>query len=265
VSWRSGALEDLRLVLERSQPSKALLARLATALDELDDDRELTRFLLHSAEQDIGFYRGRLRDIDGSFGSVGLTAAGEVGMYRAIFRPFVAHELTRMLRQYESVLDAAERPWPERLDAIVAATASGWTLPGALWPVSTTIYPPAAWIWAYDTRWQKLQVEFAAGALASARAARVAVAIEPYRLAHDGRLPDRLDLVVPAYLPELPIDPFSGRSLVFTVTPSGYAIYSVGVNRTDDGGAEMSAPLKTPGGSTRKSGDVGLTIRKRGN
>lgn len=80
------------------------------------------------------------------------------------------------------------------------------------------------------------------------------VAIVRYRLDHAGKLPATLDALVPDYLAELPIDPFSGKPPIYVKGPvavpqSGVAIreskpqvtapfmlYSVGFDATDNAG-----------------------------
>jgi hypothetical protein len=70
---------------------------------------------------------------------------------------------------------------------------------------------------------------------ASIDCTHAALAAERYRLAH-GEWPDSLDVLVPAYLPAVPIDPFDGRSIRYRRTDFGCAIYSIGDDATDDGG-----------------------------
>jgi hypothetical protein len=65
--------------------------------------------------------------------------------------------------------------------------------------------------------------------------AAAALAAERYRLAK-GRWPESLDALVPAFLAEVPADPFDGRPLRLRRLPDGLVIYSVGPDRTDDGG-----------------------------
>src|SRR5205807_2643017 len=55
--------------------------------------------------------------------------------------------------------------------------------------------------------------------LGDRRATVISLAAQLYRADHDGRWPARLDELVPAYLPAVPIDPFTqGR-------PFGYILY----------------------------------------
>jgi hypothetical protein len=65
-------------------------------------------------------------------------------------------------------------------------------------------------------------------------AQETAAAIGAYR-AERGRLPESLEDLVPAYLPELPPDPFTGDPLKYKRLPNGYQLHSVSANRIDDG------------------------------
>jgi hypothetical protein len=67
------------------------------------------------------------------------------------------------------------------------------------------------------------------------RAALVAVAIERFRL-KQGRLPETLEELAPQFPGGLPRDPFVENSLQFARLPTGYVVYSVGRDRSDDNG-----------------------------
>ncbi|HXL09343.1 MAG TPA: hypothetical protein VN966_03910, partial [Candidatus Bathyarchaeia archaeon] len=64
---------------------------------------------------------------------------------------------------------------------------------------------------------------------------RLAFALEWYRREHKS-YPKKLDALTPEYLKETPIDLFTGKPLIYRSFPSGYTLYSVGVNGEDDGG-----------------------------
>jgi len=51
-----------------------------------------------------------------------------------------------------------------------------------------------------------------------------------------GRLPKKLDELVPAILPSVPLDPFSGRPLRYARTDGGWKIWCVGFDLKDHGG-----------------------------
>jgi hypothetical protein len=66
--------------------------------------------------------------------------------------------------------------------------------------------------------------------------ARVAVALERYRLAH-GEYPKTLDALAPQFIEKLPHDIIGGQPLNYRRADDGqFVLYSVGWNETDDGG-----------------------------
>jgi len=70
---------------------------------------------------------------------------------------------------------------------------------------------------------------------ASIRMARIALALSLYR-SESGSYPDSLDVLVPKYLPEMQIDPFDGKPIRYKRKADGYILYSIDINRKDDGG-----------------------------
>jgi hypothetical protein len=70
------------------------------------------------------------------------------------------------------------------------------------------------------------------------RAAVTAVAVQKYRLVHDGALPERLEQLVPQFLASVPLDPYDGRPLRYQRTATGFVVYSIGADRRDNGGQE---------------------------
>jgi hypothetical protein len=51
-----------------------------------------------------------------------------------------------------------------------------------------------------------------------------------------GRYPGTLDELVPGLLAEVPIDPFTGKPMVYRREGEGFVVYSLGSNQKDDGG-----------------------------
>ena len=69
--------------------------------------------------------------------------------------------------------------------------------------------------------------------------ARTALAIERYRLA-TGKMPERLEELVPQHIKEVPIDPFDGQPIRYKREEPGYRLYSVLDDGQDNGGREQS-------------------------
>lgn len=84
----------------------------------------------------------------------------------------------------------------------------------------------------------------------------VALAVERYRLCHNGQLPDRLEQLIPDLLPTLPPDPFDDNPLRYNRLPSGFVVYSIGPDRSDDDGLERHL------GTRQKNFDVTFTIER---
>jgi len=132
-------------------------------------------------------------------------------------------------------IDAVELPEYERLAAYEAIQKSvhdrrrGGLLTRILWPV-------LAFTLNIDIRH-----------LAHSRAAQTSLAVERYRLA-EGRLPQSLNNLVPAYIEAVPADPYDGHPLKYRTLESGFVVYSIGDDRSDDGGAERGKGERGPRG-----------------
>ncbi len=84
------------------------------------------------------------------------------------------------------------------------------------------------------------------------RLLQIGFALAAYRSTH-GEYPDRLVELVPQYLEELPLDPFSEEGMVYRREAGGYRIYSLCDNLIDDGGVDIS--------ESRVNNDVVLRIQ----
>ena len=83
--------------------------------------------------------------------------------------------------------------------------------------------------------------EMTAQDIAGSRAADAGIAIELYRREH-GKIPETLEAITPKYLPSVPLDPFSGKPMIYKVEDRGFTIYGLGNNNVDDGGRIDNKP-----------------------
>ena len=58
-----------------------------------------------------------------------------------------------------------------------------------------------------------------------------------------GRLPSRLEQLVPKYLQQVPSDPFSGRPLIYHPHGANWLLYCVGEDGVDDGGKRVGSSV----------------------
>jgi hypothetical protein len=65
--------------------------------------------------------------------------------------------------------------------------------------------------------------------------ARVAIALERYRLAHND-YPDSLEVLTPQFIDKVPHDLIGGQPLKYRKTANNFVLYSIGWNEKDDGG-----------------------------
>ena len=80
--------------------------------------------------------------------------------------------------------------------------------------------------------------------IAQVRTTRTALAIERWRLAHNGNVPDSLADLEPDFLPVVSNDPFDEQPLRYKKLARGYVVYSIGRDFADDGGKEKTADAK---------------------
>lgn len=52
----------------------------------------------------------------------------------------------------------------------------------------------------------------------------------------EGEVPDTLAALVPLFLDAVPEDPFDGEPLRYRIDETGYTLYTIYINRTDEGG-----------------------------
>ncbi len=210
--------------------SEEELAALAGALKAEEDPGALTRTL--AGERVLGMIAfenpeqvlGGIPEVQ-SLGPVGVSAVS--GLVR--ITGAASGDRRRFLSAMEDMITASQRPLHEALPMMEALdprlqAERSWI------PSFTDSFVPAM---------TRVGVAFArdAATLASAQAS---VAVERYRLAHGGAVPEQLRDLVPAFLPAVPMDPFDGKPLRFRRDDSGYSLYSVGEDRQDNEGAETA-------------------------
>jgi hypothetical protein len=129
------------------------------------------------------------------------------------------------LRYYNQVVEAVKRPTEDQQEVLETLHEPNVQLPTLL-EALTRRAGESGW-----GRWASAYLQ----AKAELRCAAAALAAERYRLA-TGSWPKGLDTLVPDYLPAVPADPFDGKPLRLAHLPDGLVIYSLGPDRTDDGG-----------------------------
>jgi hypothetical protein len=109
-----------------------------------------------------------------------------------------------------------------------------------------------------------LRCGYEAGAQADAwyQALRLGLAAERYRL-RNGRLPARLDELTPDFIPVIPSDPFDGKPMKMKRVDRGLIVYSIGLDRVDNGGTPVARSKTLLGEPGKRTGDIVFEVPNR--
>jgi hypothetical protein len=212
---------SVRILLRHTAPSAAALMSLQRALEAWPDEDPTVR--------NLRLDRARLIDMSSTplFPGVGPT----LGLY--VFHPFVLRSARRALSAYEPAMGRAREPWPARwdeMDQIRRRMSHPQRRAYPDWKVE--LLDPFSLLVPFGA----FSVRSSASEVAARGVTAATIAAERYRRAHGGAPPSSLDALVPAFLPRVPEDPFSGKTLVYKADAAGYSIYCVDADRKDDGG-----------------------------
>ena len=220
--WRmsvvGGAITGLVTLINNGAPGMEALSRVESGLAELDRDDLLKNHLLYERATLLDNMNSRARQ-----------PAPEWIMRPWLFgirapdpyRPAL-QTINRRLELLAFQIEAANRPWPRKLDAAKDMNALG------------------------DQMWKRAddgRGDIIARGLALLRCGRIVIAVSRYR-ADERKLPAVLEDLMPRYLGVMPIDPFSGKPLRYTTRDGGYSVSSVGSNRA--GGRDLGLRIRAP-------------------
>ena len=220
AAFVANACRDVHLLLEDGRPSEQSLAKLQKVLSETIPANVLEKmFFAERAYQiEIGrnlmpekiisrFLQDKVPDLPERLHLPTTRWA----------RMRIRQKSVQYLRNMAKLIADARRPWPEPLDAIVGSLPNSTKKPGVLFSNAVML------------------VRATTETLTFIRCSILAVAVERYHRSHD-KLPDSLDDLCPDYIESIPLDPFTGRKLLYSRDGEAYVVYSTGINRQDDGG-----------------------------
>jgi hypothetical protein len=219
----ANACQDIHLLLEHAHPSEKALAKLQDALSHTMPANTLERMFFAERAYQLEIARNLLPDnIASQFLQNDVPPLPERLSLPSsrLGRLRVRQASIRYLRDMAKLIAAARHPWPQPLDD----TANNMPLPAEK-PVGL-LSGGAVFI------------RLTAETLALVRCTILTVDVERYRRQHS-ELPASLDDLRPTYIDSLPIDPFTGKELLFNRDNESYVVYSVGDNRKDDGGSTI--------------------------
>ena len=230
------ATHGLHAVLTGGIVSPELLKRLQQEFTALDDEHVFEKWMRrHRAFWLAYTMPGAFSDLPSGTDSRQMTPVE--GMLTKIVRPLRDHQTVAELREYDEALEVGARPWPQKIDAARSFTngyrgrRSSSGRQGLLESVTRPFgaHVASAAMTGY--------LDGITESLARTRASIGVIAATRYKRDHFEQLPDTLQQLVPTYLPAPLIDPYTGGELRYwRHCHSGYKVYSVGIDRKDDGG-----------------------------
>ena len=206
-------------------------SRLAVLQDAWAKDAEEPLFLYgvrgERAGMDILFQNmtNGTVSLDASVPKPGITPISLESLGLWLYRGRLPRERAAYHRGMTKAVDAARLPVHEQAAAIDALPPP----PGDDMKLASLVLPAVEKVAATYVR-----------SVAKARCVAVALACERFRL-KTGKWPARLVDVPKELLPIVPLDPYDGKPLRYRVFDNGVAVYSVGKNGSDDGGAISNA------------------------
>jgi len=142
--------------------------------------------------------------------------------YYWVFRPVYKTEIIWLMGSYDLMLKGAEMPYyasrdSKEFEQRMNSTPWYYKMAGAFLPnIVTVLFKRATLEAMFETT-------------------RVGIACKIYKNLH-GDFPEKLSELAPEILEKIPVDSFTGHSLIYKKQDSGIMIYSVGSNLKDDGG-----------------------------
>ncbi len=219
IACESMGIKTVERMLNRCSPTEDQLGLLSELLSHREQPNLMTR----------AYVGERCSVLDALYSGRGLAnlqnmPAGFLKVYRAT--GLAAKDCGAFLDISGRNIEAMSKPYHERLAAAKQVEEDVEKLPKMR--VFTKLLCPAyGRIAVLDVR-----------AAANIRVAQLAIAIEQCRL-DTGRIPSSLTELAPAYIAEIPTDPFDGKPMRYRALDSGgFVVYSIGEDGSDDGGLE---------------------------
>ena len=220
------AIRNIEFLLQNGQVFDAELARLQAALRRVDLQKGFKRGI--EGETAIAYTTSTWPLALLSDDSAPASLSPEEVERLSKLPPSRPGDVAMMLRLFRQVRTASDeslvagRAECEKVDGEIKALAGS---PTKVFYMQTLMTFPA--LRAYANAFQRAETY--------RQSADTGLAALRYRQAHQ-KWPDSLQHLVPAFLPQVPLDPYNGKELLFQATPTEFKVYSVGENLVDDGG-----------------------------
>ncbi len=238
--WYSGPIlmqtaHSVRLVMSSKPISPALLEKLQAEFASIADDRIFEKWIARERAFWLSFLMpGVFSEVPDGYRPRRITPLEAIAI--RLVRPLRDRRSLVELREFDEAMEIAKQPWPQKIDTVrsFADTHPANHLERLHPSLLDSLTRPYGV--DHASRVMGSYIEPIAETLARARASIGLIAVARYKRDHSGQLPESLQQLVPQYLSAPPIDPYTGTGFHYWQKCGGYKVYSVGINRKDDGG-----------------------------
>jgi hypothetical protein len=161
---------------------------------------------------------GKPGDLSDSLSVLG-TERGIDRFFYWLARPLLRSQFIWVHNRYGDVEKTADEPYYAQIDFL-----DKWRFVPWYYKATEVLLPDLRSVFMKEATLEAMMLATKAG-----------LACKIYRN-KTGHYPENLEALVPDILPELPIDPFTGKPLVYKIENGELLIYSLGSNLKDDGG-----------------------------
>jgi len=226
---------SLEVVLSWGKVSPAWLEKLQREFTSLSDDRAVEKWMLRERAYWLSVTMpGMFSEEPAGFGPRRMTPIEAITS--RLVRPLRDHRVVAELSEFDAALEVAKRPWPQTIEdaaEFVSSHRANHSSSMSRSLVESFTRPLGAHV---ASGVMTGYFEAIAESLARARASIGVLAVARYQNDHQGESPATLQQLAPAYLPAPLIDPYTGTELHYWHDCGGFKVYSVGIDRKDDGG-----------------------------
>jgi len=239
IACQGLAISALEHAINRTEFTDEQLVNLSRVLNNAEDHSAMTRAFAGERCVGVSIFKAPASQVVPLVGGSSRPGMFSIALYK--FAGLADTDAITYLDLMEDYIETTQLPPHQRQSAVDAINAKIDKIP-KIHILLRAFMPALSRVTMIDIR-----------AIAQLRTARVALAIERYRLA-TGSFPDALSDLAPTYLDGVPKDPFDDKELRYKKLETGFVIYSIGEDGTDDGGKEK------PRKPLRPSGPVDVTF-----
>jgi len=210
-----------RIVQGRSMDSTALSAWMKE-MDVASWREKFVRWIpaerLFGFEMGLKVVSGKPRDLAESLSMLGKEKGTDRFLYW-LARPVLRSQIIWVHKRYGDVEKNANQPYYKQIDFLEKSRLVPW-----YYRATGVLFADFRSVFIKEATLEAMMLTTQAG-----------LASKIYKN-KTGRYPENLGALVPEILPEVPIDPFTGKPLVYKTENGELLIYSLGSNQKDDGG-----------------------------